>query len=72
MAARDLVHDLRKLGREAQQVPVQQREAPPPTSDAPALADAVRAAVAPLEAALEREQAPVIDLFSGAKPRPEP
>ena len=29
-------------------------------------------AVALLEAALEREQAPVIDLFSGAKPRPEP
>lgn len=57
-ATRDLlVHELRKIGRTAAHLPVQQREAPPPPLDAPTVADAVRAAVAPLEAALVREQA---------------
>lgn len=45
------------LGTAAPNLAVQQRESPPPTPDAPTIADAVRAAVAPLEAALEREQA---------------
>ena len=45
------------LGTAAPHLPVQPRQPPAPTSDAPTLADAVRAAVGPLEAALEREQA---------------
>ena len=37
--------------------PAEPRQPPAPTPDAPTVADAVRAAVGPLEAALEREQA---------------
>lgn len=36
-------------------LPVQGREVPAPTSDTPTIADAVRAAVAPLQALLDRE-----------------